>query len=306
VKLCAFVDVNRTPMKASWLLVLLITSLIALPALAVADMHATGEHKQATSEHFSRVKMLTLEESNGDSNNSLNLAQSGNINSTSAILFVHGSPGDWHAFSDYLQDDDLAQDNLVLSYDRPGWGQSTLGYDLLGQFEYQARAALTIMQHYPDKHWTIVGHSLGASIAPTIMLNAIRAGYSVNAIVLLAGSLEPKLGKPRWFNRFAKFSLVNMLLGDDLRNSNIEILRLHNELMRQDERLKETSVTTRLILVQGARDKLVSPKNAAYVRTAWANTFGQLTIEVIEDEGHFLPWRQAPRIKKHILESLSP
>ena len=40
------------------------------------------------------------------------------------LIFVHGAPGSWDAFKDYLTDEDLKSKARVVAYDRPGYGGS--------------------------------------------------------------------------------------------------------------------------------------------------------------------------------------
>src|SRR5450432_660270 len=46
------------------------------------------------------------------------------------IVFVHGTPGSWDAFEQYLGDKDLLQKFRMISIDRPGFGYSDFGKPL--------------------------------------------------------------------------------------------------------------------------------------------------------------------------------
>ena len=149
-------------------------------------------------------------------------------NDKPGIIFVHGTPGGWAAFERYLADFSLQQDFFMISVDRMGWGLSTLEKPKIGRdFSLQAESIAAIMRDYPNKKWTIVGHSLGASIAPQI---ALTAPNSVDSLLLLAGSLNPKLGRPRWYNWAASTWVVSKLIGKSMRYSNREIMALRSEL----------------------------------------------------------------------------
>ncbi|MFQ3244019.1 MAG: pimeloyl-ACP methyl ester carboxylesterase [Arenicella sp.] len=224
-------------------------------------------------------------------------ASSGNLDKP-GVLFIHGTPGDWGAFENYLQSTQLQRDFFLLSVDRLGWGESPLAPELIdGDFDLQARAIKAVMDQYPTKKWTLVGHSLGASIAPKI---ALRAPDSVDSLLLLAGSLDPKLGKPRWYNWAASTWAISSLIGNSMTYSNREIMGLRKQLKLMDAELKVTTLDTDLLIIQGDKDKLVSPKNPSYAASEWQSTFN--TIEVIQlgDEGHFLPWRQAPLVVRSL------
>jgi len=206
------------------------------------------------------------------------------------VVFIHGTPGSWTAFESYLSDPQLQRDFFLVSYDRPEWGSSKL---LAGQnpnlFTTQVAAIEQILNRYPDKQWILIGHSLGASIAPKA---ALAAPESISGLLLLAGSLNPGLGKPRWYNHIANNVILKWLVPRKLRASNKEIMSLQSELNLMQDDLMDVSLDVRVTIIQGMRDRLVSPKNSQYVRDNWLNVFKQLSIIELEDEGHFLPWRQ--------------
>ena len=210
------------------------------------------------------------------------------------VLFIHGTPGGWGAFEGYLESKRLQQDFFMVSVDRMGWGRSVLDPKFInGDFELQAKTIKAVLDQYPGKKWTLLGHSLGASIAPKV---ALEAPESVDSLLLLAGSLAPKLGKPRWYNWAASTWAIASLIGDSMKHSNREIMGLRKQLKLMDAELKQAKLDTDVLIMQGKKDKLVSPKNPAYAIKEWQQSFN--TIEVIElsDEGHFLPWRQAPLV----------
>jgi len=210
------------------------------------------------------------------------------------VIFIHGTPGGWGAFERYLENSRLQHDFYMISVDRMGWGSSKLSkHETNGDFDMQAASIVAIMHQYSDKQWTLVGHSLGASIAPQI---ALESPNSVDSLLLLAGSLNPRLGKPRWYNWAASTWVVANLIGKSMRYSNREIMALRAELTAMDADLKQTKLDANLTVMQGAKDKLVSPKNPAYVLTEWHDSFANIDLIELSDEGHFLPWRQAPLV----------
>lgn len=234
------------------------------------------------------------------------------------VLFVHGTPGNWQAFSAYLSSEELRSQFFLVSVDRLGWGLSQLSSETRGQgidkkteklrakelikpyyFSEQAGAIGAIMQRYPNKKWIVVGHSLGASIAPKL---ALIKPESVKGMVLLAGSHKPSLGSPRWYNLVASMMLMRWVLPQDLRNSNDEIMTLKKELKMLETELSGAKLDTEVILIQGMQDRLVSPKNTNYIEQAWINTFASLKIIEIPEAGHFLPWEYFSLITKTINE----
>ena len=206
------------------------------------------------------------------------------------VLFLHGTPGGWNAFDLYLSNPQLQNDFFMISMDRLGWGRSPLPAKMInGDFTLQARSVTAVMNLYPNKNWTIVGHSLGASMAPKI---AIMSPKNTHSLLLLAGSLDPKLGKPRWYNSAASTWLVSRLIGKTMRYSNREIMGLKKQLEQMNLELKDQTLNSKLVVMQGQKDRLVSPKNPTFVEQEWQQNFASVEIIRLPVEGHFLPWRQ--------------
>lgn len=224
---------------------------------------------------------------------SLFYAYSGNPEKV-GLLFIHGTPGGWGAFEHYLANARLQNDFFMVSIDRLGWGNSPIpGKRINGEFAPQSNSVGQLLNRYPNKKWILVGHSLGASIAPKV---ALDFPGNVGGLLLLAGSLKPSLGGPRWYNRAASTWLVASMIGKTMKYSNREIMGLRKQLKAMDEELKSRKLYSHVTVLQGMKDKLVSPKNAAYVEEAWQNSFASLEVIALENEGHFLPWRQSPLV----------
>lgn len=224
------------------------------------------------------------------------------------LMFVHGTPGSWHAFDEYLADPELQQEYFMVAIDRLGWGQSAnrqalqdsgLGRNKLRNFALQAKSIATVMERYPHKKWLIIGHSLGASIAPKV---ALHYPHNVSGLLLLAGSLGPQLGKARWYNRAASMILVKWMLPSSLKYSNEEIMALSKELQSIETELQNKTLATEVVVIQGMKDRLVSPKNSAYAQQQWQHKYRRLRIIELADAGHFLPWKQGQLIRQTIRE----
>ena len=216
------------------------------------------------------------------------------------LIFIHGTPGGWQAFEMYLESDQLQRDFLLVSLDRPGWGRSVLARSKIdGDFSLQADAVVAIMDQFPDKKWIVIGHSLGASIAPKV---ALHAPTRVKGLLLLAGSIDPDLGRPRWFNWAASLMLLKYLIPRALNNSNKEIMALSKQLEDMTKQIQKTKLRAKVIAIQGMRDKLVSPKNPRYIKQQWADHFASIKLIELPDAGHFIPWQQSPLVVQSIAE----
>ena len=258
----------------------------ALLIFAVANVGVLAQPYSPSKVRDTNIQFSTA--SSGE--HEISYAYSGNEEKP-GIIFIHGTPGGWGAFELYLENKRLQNDFFMVSVDRIGWGASPLPLkEVDGDFELQALTINAVMGNYPDKKWVLVGHSLGASIAPKI---ALLNPTAVSDLLLLAGSLKPSLGAPRWYNRAASTLLVANLIGETMRRSNREIMGLRKQLIAMDMEIKESKLPTRLTVIQGVEDKLVSPKNPAYVAKEWATNFASVEIIELQQAGHFIPWKQA-------------
>ena len=232
------------------------------------------------------IKFNTITE--GDVN--IHYAYSGNQDKP-GLIFIHGTPGGWAAFEGYLVSQALQRSFLMVSVDRPGWGKSEINdRGLNGVFDHQARSIDAIFQQYPNKKWIVVGHSLGASMAPQV---ALESTDSVAGLVLLAGSLSPKLGSPRWYNYAAQAWVVSKMVGQKMTNANREIMKLRKQLTLMNENLKQKKLNVDVLIVQGLKDKLVSPKNPEFALEQWSNNFHSVEVTRLEEAGHFIPWQRS-------------
>lgn len=89
----------------------------------------------------------------------IHYALTGN-DSLPTIFFIHGSPGSWTAFEDYMKDSLLLTKFRMVSIDRPGFG-----YSDYGQPQHLDVQSFWISQLFPllanNKPMFLAGHSLG-------------------------------------------------------------------------------------------------------------------------------------------------
>ena len=261
--------------------------------LVAASTHAQPYPASTSAHQAISLKQLNIEQYK------LHYAVAGD-SSKPGVIFIHGSPGGWQAFVAYLESEKLRQDFLLVSFDRLGWGKSNMRRaEVDGDFDLQARSVIAIMDTHPDKKWILVGHSLGASIAPKV---ALFEPERVAGLLLLAGSLDPELGHPRWFNRAASTWLVSKMIPQSLRKSNNEIMALSKQLEIMSEQISDTFLPAHLVVMQGLNDKLVSPKNTRYVEKHWQDNFADVKLMELSDAGHFLPWQKTQLVSDTIRE----
>ena len=216
------------------------------------------------------------------------------------VLWIHGTPGSWSDIGRLLANQTFTDEMRIVTADRPGWGGSAeqpAGF-VLGSFDANSHAIGELLAFLKDQHPTIpliiVGHSWGGSIVPTI---ATDHKDLVDGAIVLAGSLDPELAQPRWYNRIAALSVVNFFLSEKLRGANTEVYGLSAELEQQRTLLPE--VTQPVVVIQGNDDTRVDPNNADFAERHFDSARSR-TIR-LPDQGHFLQFERTELIGRCIL-----
>jgi len=233
----------------------------------------------------------------GVSGRSVHAVSSGDARNP-AVLFVHGTPGRWRAFESYLADPDLRARLHLVSVDRLGWGDSGAEGPVEPAFAAHSEALEPLLETLNAANGgqgvIVVGHSLGASLAPRL---AADHPAEVRGMVLLAGSHDPDLRARRWYNLLADLPPVRWLIADELKRSNDEIMALPRELTANAKRWPD--IAAPFVLIQGMDDPLVSPGHADYVEEI--ATGADARILRLEDTNHFIPWNRFELIKTELL-----
>lgn len=213
-----------------------------------------------------------------------------------AIIFIHGTPGDWKAWGRYLGDEELGRKAFMIAVDRPGFAGSDGGIPET-QFKKQALAIITAAQKEHKGPFLLVGHSYGGPIQMQIALDFPNA---VSGMIVLAGAIDPVLQTSRWYHYAGNTWLARNLLPQALNVATKEMLSLPDELANQRAKLKD--VTAHTTIIQGSKDWLVPPGNTAYARKQLRNA--PLEIIDLPKQGHFIPWEQYDLVKSTILKNL--
>lgn len=214
------------------------------------------------------------------------------------VVFVHGSPGSLSAFIDFLSDSLLLSRARLITIDRPGFG-----YSNFGQAEPSLKMQAALLQpllelRKQNRPIILVGHSLGG---PVIARMAMDYPDLVDGLIIVAGSIDPELEpNERWFRVPLATPFFSWLMPLSFRASNDEILETKKELELMLPLWK--NIKCPVIVLQGARDKLVPPGNAAFAKRMITNA--PVTVVLREDVNHFIPWSHPEMIQQAILQLL--
>ena len=221
--------------------------------------------------------------------------ETGNSNQA-LIVFIHGTPGSWKAFGQYLADESLRSRAQLVAVDRPGFGQSDHKQIIPSLQRQSALLAQVLEQDFNGRQAILVGHSIGASIAARL---AMDYPDMIDGLVLVAPSIDPKLEKPRWYNHLADSVFFRWILPTDLALANEEVMPLSDELSHMLPLWYRIRIP--VIVIQGDKDRLSSPANADFAK----NVLGrQAQIIRVPRAGHFIIWEQPDITVEAILSLL--
>lgn len=215
--------------------------------------------------------------------------ETGNKNA-STLFFIHGSPGSWDAYKDYLKDSLLLSKYRMIAIDRIGFGYSNFGKAQNLKTQTYIIEKFT-KQTANGKPIYLIGHSLGG---PTIVQMAAEKPDDYKTLVILAGSVDPKAEEPEKWRSIIMAKPIRYIIPGALRPANDELWWLKTDLI--DLKPKLQSITSKVIIVHGTKDQLVPYSNVAFMRREFVNA-KSLEIISIKDANHFIPWEHFKEIR---------
>ncbi|MBO3696856.1 alpha/beta fold hydrolase [Roseivirga sp. E12] len=214
-----------------------------------------------------------------------------------SLVFIHGTPGSWDAFISYFKSDTLIERANIVSPDRPGFGKSSYGKPIKSLKE-QSRLLKPMLEAIPAPR-ILIGHSLGG---PIVARMAMDYPELVDGIIMLAPALDPALEPNEdWFRIPMRWPVIGAIAPKIFRISNEELVFLDEELEYMLPLWKDITIPS--VVVQGAKDKLVHPGNAAFADSMLVSA--PKDIVFLEESNHFLPWNKGALIRRKIVEMLN-
>jgi len=212
------------------------------------------------------------------------------------VILVHGTPGSASGWADYVLQPPAGLEMLAI--DRPGFGDS----GPVGAMTTLADQAAAVAALLPDDGRPVVllGHSLGG---PVVARVALDHPGRVQAVVLLAASMDPALEKIHPVQWVGAWPGLRWALPRAIRNANAELMALKSELVALAAQLQYIRV--RVVIVHGTADDLVPFANVAFMQARLTAARCVKTL-VLEGRNHFLPWNSADVVRAAINQALEP
>lgn len=242
-----------------------------------------------TKTFFTTSKTAYIDSSKEINDFTIHYIETGNKNA-STLFFVHGSPGSWDAYKEYLKDSLLLSKFRMIAIDRIGFGYSNFGE------AQNLKTQAYIIERFTKltsngKPIYLIGHSMGG---PTIVQMAADKPDDYKGLIILAGAVDPKAETPENWRVIIKAKPIRYIIPGALRPSNDELWYLKSDL--KDLKPKLQNITTKVIIIHGTKDPLVPYSNMAFMRREFVNAKSLDTIS-IKDANHFIPWEHYKEIR---------
>ena len=214
------------------------------------------------------------------------------------VIFIHGSPGDWRGWTDYLTDETLTAKAHLIAVDRPGFGNSGAGKVERSLAQQSKDVAPLLDRVQKGQRVILVGHSYGGPLAARM---AIDYPKKVTDVIILAGSIDPALEETKWYQYPADWRLIRWAVPSVLTVTNQEIMALKDELTTMLPLW--VNIRQRVTVIQGGKDDLVPAANADFAQEKLVNA-ASLSMIRLPENNHFLPWNQTALVKETIVKHL--
>jgi pimeloyl-ACP methyl ester carboxylesterase len=206
------------------------------------------------------------------------------------LFFIHGSPGSWDAYKDYLKDTLLLKKYRMIAIDRPGFGYSN--FQKSENLSEQSHRITNFIKSINNKQpIVLVGHSLGGPIVAKL---ATLEPKLYSNLVILAGAIDPKAENPEVWRSIIMKKPIRYLIPGALRPSNDELWWLKQDLYEMQPNLKK--IISNVLIIHGTIDPLVPYKNMAFMQKEFINAKKIDTIS-IKNANHFIPWEHYVEIR---------
>ena len=223
----------------------------------------------------------------------LHFVKSGS-DSLPTLFFVHGTPGSWDAFENYLRDSDLLHKFRMVSIDRPGFGYSDFGHaEHLGRQSELISPMFSLLDNHKPMY--IAGHSLGG---PMVVKLVADNPAVFSSMVIISGSIDPAEEKPEKWRPVLYKTPLNYFVPGALRPCNEELWYLKKDLVILKNDFAR--INCAVYFIHGEKDTWVPPANVDYGKKLLVNA-SRVEEMLIPGANHFIPWTKFNEIKQLLL-----
>jgi pimeloyl-ACP methyl ester carboxylesterase len=275
--------------KMLWLSGIFLLSWLLLAQSCMSFRKSDAEEKTAFEKDHVQLRTATYELDGRH----IHYAMTGS-DSLPTIFFIHGSPGSWEAFADYMKDSALREKFRMVSVDRPGFGYSDYGQPQ--HLDVQSFLISPLFYRLANhRAMYLVGHSMGGPMV--IKLAADNPGI-FSGLVVISGSIDPAEEKPEKWRPILYKTPLNYFVPGAMRPSNEELWYLKKDLVRLEKDFPK--ITCPVYFIHGQMDTWVPPGNVEYGKKMLVNA-AKVQETLIPGANHFIPWSKFTEIRAVLL-----
>ncbi len=209
------------------------------------------------------------------------------------VMFVHGSPGSSTALMAIATDSLLTANFMPVLVDRPGFGYSNFGH-AEPSLSRQSELLAGVLKSYPNKRKILVGHSLGG---PIIAKMAMDFPDEIDALVILAGSIDPALEPYEWHRKPMSSKFIRWMIPKAFTASNDEILPTKAELEKMLPDWEKIKIP--IVVIQGTKDGFVPKGNADFAKRMAKNA--PVKLRMLPGQSHFFPFTKPEIVVEELM-----
>lgn len=205
------------------------------------------------------------------------------------VVFLHGSPSSLSAWNGYLKDTTLINKAQLYAIDRPGYGYSNFGDELIS-IKLQAEVISALINDYQLENVIAVGSSYGGPLAARLAV----INPNIKGVIMISPAIDPGQEKRVKGQKFTQFWLTRWLVPTGYRVAGDEKETHAEELSYIDTDWSKVDVP--VIHIHGDKDDLVPYGNVNYTRKKFKN----ISIITTPNTGHEIAWARPELIKPHL------
>ncbi len=258
---------------------------------AISNIAPSALNPQKTKTFFNKKQQYFKDRFIITNSQKLHYVSTGN-DTLPMLLFIHGSPGSWDAFKEYLADTGLQKLAYMVSVDRAGYGQSNeKGFASLKEQSDFIEPILKLRKN--NKPITIISHSYGGPVSIKLCLahqNILKQLILISPTI--SPSIEENIHWKRNLQTMSQWAIWHWMIAKDLKTSTQEMQPLPDEVRAME---KDFNLFIKPILeIHGTKDALAPFGNQQYVLQNFKNC--QVDTISLFKKGHLIPFTMPEKL----------